>query len=156
MGSRQKGPADDRAGVGAGPIGRHTAQRNRANTQPDDQDAFQFLDRLRRFLLDNGSPGRQEIVIERAPDDLAEAEVRLGWRLARLHGGDQKDHGDTVLALFSDGTEVAEAEYFREFESCTVRWSKGSSSGPSGALSPEVIQGIAEFLEAHRLDWDGR
>jgi hypothetical protein len=131
-------------------------QRNRATPPLEDQDAFRFVDRLRHFLLDNQSPGRQEITIERAPDDLAGAEVRLGWRLATLCVGDQKDRGDTVLVLFSDRTEVAEAEYFREFESCTVRWSKGSSSGPSGALSPEVILGIAEFLEAHRLDWDGR
>jgi hypothetical protein len=133
-----------------------TAQRDRATARPEESDALRFLDRLRHVLLDNQSPGRQEITIERAPGDLAEAEVRLGWRLATLRVGDQKDRGDTVLVLFSDRTEVAEAEYFREFESCTVRWSKGSSSGPSGALSPEVIQGIAEFLEAHRLDWDGR
>lgn len=132
------------------------AQRNRAAAQLKDQDAFRFLDHLRHFLLHNGSPGRQEITIERAPDDLAEAEVRLGWRLATLRVGDQKDRGDTVLVLFSDRTEVAEAEHFRQFESCTVRWNEGSSSGPSGGLSPEVIQGIAEFLEAHRLDWDGR
>jgi hypothetical protein len=133
-----------------------TARRSRATAQLEDRDAFRFLDRLRRFLLDNGSPGRQEIVIERAPDDLAEAEVRLGWRVATLRAGDQKDHGDSVLVLFSDRTDVAEAEYFRAFESCTVRWSKESSSDSSGALSPEAIQGIAEFLEAHRLDWDGR
>ena len=132
------------------------AQRSRAAAQLKDQDAFRFLDHLRHFLLHNGSPGRQEITIERAPDDLAEAEVRLGWRLATLCVGDQEDRGDTVLVLFSDRTEVAEAEHFRKFESCTVRWNQGSSSGPSGGLSPEVIQGIAEFLEAHRLDWDGR
>jgi hypothetical protein len=94
------------------------AKRNRTNAQREDQDAYQFLDRLRRFLLDNGAPGRQKIVIDRAPGDLAEAEVRLGWRLATLRVGDQMDHGDTVLVLFSDKTEVAEAEYFREFESC--------------------------------------
>lgn len=132
------------------------AQRNRTSAQREDQNAFQFLDRLRQFLLDSGAPGRQKIVIDRAPGDLAEAEVRLGWRLATLRVGDQKDHGDTVLVLFSDKTEVAEAEYFREFESCNVRWSSGSISSLRGCLSPKVIQGIADFLAAHRLDWDGR
>ena len=133
-----------------------TAQPDHATGPVQDQDALRFLDRLRHFLLDNGSPGRQEITLERAPDDLAAAEVRLGWRLATLRVGDQKDRGDTVLVLFSDRTEVAEAEYFRQFESCTVRWGQRSSPGPGGGLSPEVIQGIAELLEAHRLDWDGR
>jgi hypothetical protein len=132
------------------------AQRDRANVQREDKDAFQFLDRLRRFLLDNGAPGRQEIVIDRAPGDLAEAEVRLGWRLATLRVGDQQHHGDTVLVLFSDTTEVAEAEYFREFESCNVRWSSGSISSLRDSMSPKVIHGIADFLAAHRLDWDGR
>ena len=132
-----------------------TAQEGRATARLEDPDAFRFLDRLRHFLLDNGSPGRQEITLERAPDDLAQAEVRLGWRLATLRTGDQKDRGDTVLVLFSDRTEVAEAEYFREFESCRIRWNTGPSSGPGGGLSPQVIQGIAEFLQAHRLDWDG-
>lgn len=131
------------------------AQRNRTNVQGEDQDAFQFLDRLRRFLLDNGAPGRQKVVIDRAPGDLAEAEERLGWRLATLRVGDQRDHGDTVLVLFSDRTEVAEAEYFREFESCNVRWGGGSVSSLRDCLSPEVIQGIANFLAAYRLDWDG-
>ena len=99
-----------------------TAPRNRASERPEDRDAFRFLDRFLQFLLDNGSPGRGEIAIERPPDDLAAAGVRLGWRLATLGVGDQKDEGDTVLVLFSDRTEVAEAEYFHQFESCTVRW----------------------------------
>lgn len=132
-----------------------TERRNRANARPEDRDAFQFLDRFRHFLLDNGSPGREEIAIERAPDDLAAAGVRLGWRLATLREGDQKDKGDTILVLFSDRTEVAEAEYFHEFQSCTVRWTSGAMTGPPGSLSSEVIEGIAGFLKTHHLDWDG-
>jgi hypothetical protein len=131
-------------------------QRKRAKAQQEGQEAFQFLDRLRSFLLDNGSPGREEIVLERDPRDPARPEVRLGWRIATLQVGGQKDDGDTVLVLFSDRTEVAEAEYFHELEPCTVRWNKGSSLGPPGSLSPEVIVGIAEFLKTHQLDWDGR
>jgi hypothetical protein len=133
-----------------------TAQRNRATAQLKTRMPSDSSIAFDASCWTTGRRADREIVIERAPDDLAEAEVRLGWRLATLRAGDQKDHGDTVLVLFSDRTDVAEAEYFREFESCTVRWSKGSSSDSSGALSPEVIQGIAEFLEAHRLDWDGR
>jgi hypothetical protein len=128
------------------------AQRSRAAAQLKDQDAFRFLDHLRHFLLHNGSPGRQEITIERAPDDLAEAKVRLGWRLATLCVGDQKDRGDTVL-LFSDRTEVAEAEHFREFESCTVRWNEGSSSGPSGGLTPRSSK--ASPSSSRLIDWTG-
>jgi hypothetical protein len=81
------------------------------------------------LLLDNGSPGRGE--------------------------GDQKDEGDMVLVLFSDRTEVAEAEYFREFESCTVRWTSRATTGPPHSLNPKVIEGIAGFLKIHHLDWDG-
>ena len=66
-----------------------------------------------------------------------------------------RDEGDTVLVLFWDRTEVAEAEYFREFESCTVRWNRGSGPALPGSLSPKVIEGVAGFLKAHRLDWDG-
>jgi hypothetical protein len=132
-----------------------TERRNRATARPEDRDAFQFLDRLRHFLLDNGSPGRGEIAIERAPDDLAAIRVRLGWRLATLRAGDQKDEGDTVLVLFSDRTEVAEAEYFHEFESCRVRWTSRATTGPAHSLSPKVIEGIAGFLKTHHLDWDG-
>jgi hypothetical protein len=127
-------------------------QRKRAEAG----EAFQFLDRLRHFLLDNGSPGREEIAIEGDPRDLARPEVRLGWRIATLHVGDQVVEGDTVLVLFSDRTELAEAEYFREFTGCTVRGSKDSSPSPTGSLSPKVIGGIAEFLKNHQLDWDGR
>jgi hypothetical protein len=79
-------------------------QRKRAEAG----EAFQFLDRLRHFLLDNGSPGREEIAIEGDPSDLALPEVRLGWRIATLHVGDQDVEGDTVLVLFSDRTELAE------------------------------------------------
>jgi hypothetical protein len=133
-----------------------SAQRVDANARFEDQDAFRFLDRLRHFLLVSGSPGREEITIDRAPGDTREAPVRLGWRLATLDVGDQKDHGDTVLVLFSERTEVAEAEYFREFESCAVRWGTGPSPASTAGLSPKVLDGIAEFLEAHRLNWDGR
>jgi hypothetical protein len=132
-----------------------TERRNRASERPEDRDAFRFLDRFRQFLLDNGSPGRGEIAIERPPDDLAAAGVRLGWRLATLGVGDQKDEGDTVLVLFSDRTEVAEAEYFHQFESCTVRWTSKAATGPPHSLSPKVIEGIAEFLKTYHLDWDG-
>jgi hypothetical protein len=123
--------------------------------EPEDKAAFDFLDRLRRFLLASGAPGREKIRFERAERDLREQEERLGWRLATLRVGDQRDEGDTVLVLFSDRTEVAEAEYFREFESCTVRWNRGPGPGPPGRLSPRVIEGVAGFLQAHRLDWDG-
>ena len=125
-------------------------------TVVEGQEAFDFLDRLRRFLLDNGAPAREEIVFGRPERDLREREVRLGWRLATLRVGDQRDEGDTVVVLFSDRTEVAEAEYFREFESCTVPWNRGAGPGPPPSLSPEVVEGVAGFLEAHRLDWDGR
>ena len=131
-------------------------QRKRAKARQEGQEAFQFLDRLRNFLLDNGSPGREEILIERDPRDPAQPEERLGWRVATLQVGDQEDEGDTVLVLFSDRTEVAEAEYFHKYEHCKVRWNKGSSLGPPGSLSPKVIEGIAEFLKTHQLDWDGR
>ena len=131
-------------------------QRKRAKARQEGQEAFQFLDRLRNFLLDNGSPGREEIVLERDPRDPARPEVRLGWRIATLQVDDQEYDGDTVLVLFSDRTEVAEAEYFHELEPCTVRWNEGSSPGPPGSLSPKVIEGIAEFLKTHQLDWDGR
>jgi hypothetical protein len=129
-------------------------QRSRVQERQEDQAAFDFLDRLRRFLLTNGAPGREKILFERPERDLREREARLGWRLATLRGGDQRDEGDTVLVLFSVRTEVAEAEYFREFESCTVRWNRGPP-GPPGSLSPKVIEGVAGFLKAHRLDWDG-
>lgn len=131
-------------------------QRRQAKARQEGQKAFQFLDRLRNFLLDNGSPGREEILIERDPRDPAQPEERLGWRVATLQVGDQEDEGDTVLVLFSDRTEVVEAEYFHEFEHCKVRWNKGSSPGPPGSLSPKVIEGIAEFLKTRQLDWDGR
>jgi hypothetical protein len=131
-------------------------QRKRAKARQEGQEAFQFLDRLRNFLLDNGSPGREEIVIEGDPRDPAQPVVRLGWRVATLQVGDQEDEGDTVLVLFSDRTEVAEAEYFHEFEPCKVRWNKGSSPSPTDSLTPKAIEGIAEFLKTHRLDWDGR
>jgi hypothetical protein len=131
-------------------------QRKQAKAGQEEQEAFQFLDRLRHFLVDNGSPGREEIEIEGDPQDPALPEVRLGWRVATLHVGNQDDEGDTVLVLFSDRTEVAEAEYFREFEPCRVHWNKSSSSGPIGSLSPKVIEGIAQFLETHQLNWDGR
>jgi hypothetical protein len=132
-----------------------TKRRNHASDQAEDPDAFQFLDRFRQFLLDNGSPGRGEIAIERPPDDPAAAGVRLGWRIATLGEGDQQDGGDTVLVLFSDRTEVAEAEYFHEFESCTVRWTSRAATGPPHSLSPKVIEGIAELLKTYHLDWDG-
>jgi len=122
----------------------------------DGREAFDFLDRLRRFLLGSGAPGREQIVFDRAERDLREREVRLGWRLATLQVGDQRDEGDTVLVLFSDRTEVAEAEYFREFESCTVPWNWGAGPGLPERLSPKVVEGVAGFLKAHRLDWDGR
>ena len=131
-------------------------QRERGESGQEGQEASQFLDRLRHFLLDNGSPGREEIEIEGDPDDPALPEVRLGWRVATLHVGNQVDEGDTVLVLFSDRTEVAEAEYFHEFEPCTVRWNKGSRLGPIGSLSPKAIEGIAKFLHTYQLDWDGR
>jgi hypothetical protein len=131
-------------------------QRKQAKAQQEGPETFQFLDRLRNFLLDSGSPGREEIVLERDPRDPARPEVRLGWRIATLQVGGQEDDGDTVLVLFSDRTEVAEAEYFHELEPCTVRWNKGSSPRPPGSLSPKVIEGIAEFLKTHQLDWDGR
>ena len=130
-------------------------QRKRAEAGQGDQEAFQFLDRLRHFLLDNGSPGREEIRIEEDPRDPVLPELRLGWRVATLQVGNQVDEGDTVLVLFSDRTEVAEAEYFHEFESCMVRWNEGPSPGPIGRLSPKIIEGIAKFLKTHQLDWDG-
>jgi hypothetical protein len=117
---------------------------------------FRFLDRLRQVLLDHGAPGREEIVLERAPGDLGEREVRLGWRVATLRVGDQKDEGDTVLVLFSDRTEVAEAEYFRDFESCTVRWTQRSTLGPPGNLSLSVVEGVADLLKSQHVEWDGR
>ena len=130
-------------------------QQHGAQDWQPEQAAFDFLDRLRRFLLDNGAPGREKILFERPPRDLREREARLGWRLATLRVGDQRDEGDTVLVLFSDRTEVAEAEYFREFERCTVHWNRDSGPGPPGSLSPEVIEGVAGFLKEHRLDWGG-
>jgi hypothetical protein len=132
------------------------ARRRPVQGRQEDQAAFDFLDRLRRFLLANGAPGREKILFERPERDLRELEARLGWRLATLRVGDQRDEGDTVLVLFSDRTEVAEAEYYREFESCTVPWNRSSGPGPPGSLSPEVIEGVAGFLKAHGLDWDGR
>jgi hypothetical protein len=39
-------------------------QRKQAKAGQEEQEAFQFLDRLRHFLVDNGSPGREEIEIE--------------------------------------------------------------------------------------------
>jgi hypothetical protein len=71
-------------------------QRKQAKAGQEEQEAFQFLDRLRHFLLDNGSPGREEIEIEGDPQDPALPEVRLGWRVATLHVGNQDDEGDTV------------------------------------------------------------
>ena len=121
------------------------------------EDAFQFLNRLRQVLLDQGAPGREEIALEPAPGDLGQPEVRLGWRIATLRVGDQKDEGDTVLVLFSDRTEVAQAEHFRELESyCTVRWSQRSTLGPPGSLNLTVMEGVADFLQAQHIDWDGR
>jgi hypothetical protein len=131
-------------------------QQKRAEAGRKGQEAFQFLDRLRHYLLDNGAPGREEIDIEGDPWGPALPEVRLGWRVATLHVGDQEDEGDTVLILFSDRTEVAEAEYFHEFQPCTVRWNKGLRPGPIDSLSLKVIEGIAKFLKTHQLDWDGR
>ena len=39
-------------------------QQKRAEAEQEGQEAFQFLDRLRYYLLDNGAPGREEIEIE--------------------------------------------------------------------------------------------
>src|SRR5678815_973579 len=68
-------------------------QRKRAKARQEGQEAFQFLDRLRNFLLDNGSPGREEIVLERDPRDPARPEVRLGWRVATLQVDGQEYEG---------------------------------------------------------------
>jgi hypothetical protein len=42
-------------------------QQKRAEAGQKGQEAFQFLDRLRHYLLDNGATGREEIDIEGDP-----------------------------------------------------------------------------------------
>src|SRR4029453_17764472 len=110
-------------------------KKKRAEAGQKGQEAFQFLDRLRHYLLDNGAPGREEIDIEGDPWGPALPEVRLGWRGAHLHLGNQENEGYTVLVLFWDRREVEKAKFFLEFQPCTVLWNKGPSRSPIDSLS---------------------